>query len=195
VTDVVTFTNEVSEQALLAYAAALEGRSEHPIAQGIVTSTSPSTVHVESFRALPGRGVEGTLNGKKVRVVSPGYLKESALIVTDDRIERLSAQGKTVVFVVIEGAVAGAIALADVVRPESKQAITQLKAMGIRGIMVTGDNCQVAEWVAGELGIDEYFAEVLPQNKAMLAVFAHSQLPLKQELTEGVIHVTLSLET
>lgn len=167
VTDVVTFTNEVSEQALLAYAAALEGRSEHPIAQGIVTSTSPSTVHVESFRALPGRGVQGTLDGKKVQVVSPGYLKESALTVTDDRIERLSAQGKTVVFVVIEGAVVGAIALADVVRPESKQAIAELKEMGIRGIMVTGDNRRVAEWVAGELGIDEYFAEVLPQDKVV----------------------------
>ncbi|MGZ4948083.1 MAG: copper-translocating P-type ATPase [Halobacteriota archaeon] len=167
VTDVVTFTNEMSEQALLDYAAALEGRSEHPIAQGIVTSTSPSALHVESFRALPGRGVEGTLSGKKVQVVSPGYLKESALTVTDDRIERLSSQGKTVVFVVIEGSVAGAIALADVIRPESKQAVAQLREMGIRGIMVTGDNRQVAEWVAGELGIDEYFAEVLPQDKVV----------------------------
>ncbi|MGZ4932595.1 MAG: copper-translocating P-type ATPase [Halobacteriota archaeon] len=167
VTDVVTFTNEMSEQALLDYAGALEGRSEHPIAQGIVTSTSPSALHVESFRALPGRGVEGTLSGKKVQVVSPGYLKESALTVTDDRIERLSSQGKTVVFVVIEGSVAGAIALADVIRPESKQAVAQLREMGIRGIMVTGDNRQVAEWVAGELGIDEYFAEVLPQDKVV----------------------------
>ncbi|MGZ4944468.1 MAG: heavy metal translocating P-type ATPase, partial [Halobacteriota archaeon] len=167
VTDVVTFTNEMSEQALLDYAGALEGRSEHPIAQGIVTSTSPSALHVESFRALPGRGVEGTLNGKKVRVVSPGYLKENALIVTDDRIERLSAQGKTVVFVVIERSVAGAIALADIVRPESKQAIAQLREMGIHSMMVTGDNRQVAEWVAGELGIDEYFAEVLPQDKVV----------------------------
>ncbi|MGZ4944767.1 MAG: HAD-IC family P-type ATPase, partial [Halobacteriota archaeon] len=105
--------------------------------------------------------------GKKVQVVSPGYLKESALTVTDDRIERLSSQGKTVVFVVIEGSVAGAIALADVIRPESKQAVAQLREMGIRGIMVTGDNRQVAEWVAGELGIDEYFAEVLPQDKVV----------------------------
>ncbi|MGZ4919035.1 MAG: copper-translocating P-type ATPase [Halobacteriota archaeon] len=167
VTDVIIFTSEVSEQALLDYATALEGRSEHPIAQGIVTSTSPSTLHVESFRALPGRGVEGTLNGKSVQVVSPGYLNENALTVTDDRIERLSAQGKTVVFVVIEGSVVGAIALADVVRPESKQAITELKEMGIRSIMVTGDNRQVAQWVAGELGIDEYFAEVLPRDKVV----------------------------
>jgi Cu2+-exporting ATPase len=71
------------------------------------------------------------------------------------------------VFVVIEGSVAGAIALADIVRPESKQAITKLKEMGIRSMMVTGDNQQVARWVAGELGIDEYFAEVLPQDKVV----------------------------
>ncbi|MGZ4943161.1 MAG: HAD-IC family P-type ATPase [Halobacteriota archaeon] len=98
-------------------------------------------------------------------MVSPGYLKESALTVTDERMEHLSGQGKTVVFVVIDGGVAGAIALADIVRPESKQAVTKLKEMGIRSIMVTGDNRQVAQWVAGELGIDEYFAEVLPQDK------------------------------
>ncbi|MGZ4949222.1 MAG: copper-translocating P-type ATPase [Halobacteriota archaeon] len=167
VTDVIPLTGGVNEQILLDYAAALEGRSEHPIARGIATSTSPSALHVESFRALPGRGVEGIVNGKKVQVVSPGYLKENALALTDERIERISAQGKTVVFVVIDGAVVGGIALADIVRPESKQAITKLKEMGIRSIMVTGDNRQVAQWVAGELGIDEYFAEVLPQDKVV----------------------------
>ncbi|MGA7075523.1 MAG: heavy metal translocating P-type ATPase, partial [Halobacteriota archaeon] len=167
VTDVIPFTDNVNEQTLLDYAAALEGRSEHPIARGIATSASPSALHVESFRALPGRGVEGIVNGKKVEVVSPGYLKESTLSATDERVERVSAQGKTVVFVVIEGAVLGAIALADVVRPESGQAIAKLKEMGIRSMMVTGDNRQVAEWVAGELGIDEYFAEVLPQDKVV----------------------------
>ncbi len=167
VTDIITFTDKVDEQALLDYAAALEGRSEHPIAQGVVTSAPSSTLHVESFKALPGKGVEGVVNGKKIAVVSPGYLEEHALTVADDRVARLSAQGKTVVFVLIEGAVAGAIALADVVRPESRQAIDKLKEMGIRSIMVTGDNRQVAQWVAEELGIDEYFAEVLPQDKVV----------------------------
>jgi P-type Cu2+ transporter len=167
VTDVITFTDGVDEETLLDYAAALEGRSEHPIARGITTSASPSALHVESFRALPGRGVEGIVNGKTVEVVSPVYLKENALLVTDERVERIRAQGKTVVFVVIEGTVAGAIALADIVRPESGQAIAKLKEMGIRSMMVTGDNRQVAEWVAGELEIDEYFAEVLPQDKVI----------------------------
>lgn len=164
VTDVITFTDEVSERALLDYAAALEGRSEHPIAQGIVSSAA-NAVHAESFKALPGRGVEGNVEGKTVKVVSPGSLKENALTVADDRVERLSAQGKTVVFVIIDDSVAGSIALADVIRSESKRAITELKDLDIHSIMITGDNRQVAQWVAGELGIDEYFAEVLPQDK------------------------------
>jgi len=168
VTDVITFTGDIDEQALLAYAAALEGRSEHPIAQGIAASAQAAvSLEVEAFKALPGKGVEGTVNGQVVRVVSPGYLKEHGLIVTDERIERLTAQGKTVVFVVMDEAVAGAIALADIIRPESKQAIAALKEMGIRSLMLTGDNRQVAQWVAKEVGLDEYFSEVLPQDKVV----------------------------
>jgi Cu2+-exporting ATPase len=94
-------------------------------------------------------------------------LKELGLTVTDERIERLTAQGKTVVFVVIDEVVAGAIALADIIRPESKQAIAALKEMGIHSLMLTGDNRQVAQWVAEEVGLDEYFAEVLPQDKVV----------------------------
>ncbi|MGZ8892379.1 MAG: heavy metal translocating P-type ATPase [Halobacteriota archaeon] len=168
VTDVAIFTEDIDEQTLLSYASALEGRSEHPIAQGISASQAASMpLHVESFRAVPGKGVEGTVNGHVVRVVSPGYLKEQRLTVTDERIERLTAQGKTVVFVVIDEVVAGAIALADIIRPESKQAIAALKEMGIRSLMLTGDNRQVAQWVAEEVGLDEYFAEVLPQDKVV----------------------------
>ena len=160
--------SDIDEQALLSYAAALEGRSEHPIAQGIAASAKRTyRCQVESFRAVPGKGVEGTVNGHAVRVVSPGYLKEQRLTVTDERIERLTAQGKTVVFVVIDEVVAGAIALADIIRPESKQAIAALKEMGIRSLMLTGDNRQVAQWVAEEVGLDEYFAEVLPQDKVV----------------------------
>ena len=168
VTDVITFTGNIDKQALLSYAAALEGRSEHPIAQGIAASAQEAvSLEVEAFKALPGKGVEGTVNGQVVRVVSPGYLKEHGLTVTDERIERLTAQGKTVVFVVIDEVVAGAIALADIIRPESKQAIAALKEMGIRSMMLTGDNRQVARWVAEEVGLDEYFAEVLPQDKVV----------------------------
>ena len=156
VTDVVTFTGDTDENALLSYAAALEERSEHPIAKGVAASAQPAaSLEVEAFKALPGKGVQGTVDGKPVRVVSPGYLKEQGLTVTDERIERLTAQGKTVVFVVIDEVVAGAIALADIIRPESKQAIAALNEMGIRSLMLTGDNRQVAQWVADEVGLDE----------------------------------------
>jgi len=168
VTDVVTFTDDTDEHALLSYAAALEGRSEHPLAQGIAASAHAAvSLEVKAFKALPGKGVEGAVDGRAVRVVSPGYLTEQGLTVTDERIERLTAQGKTVVFVVIDEVVAGAIALADVIRPESKRAIAALNEMGIRSLMLTGDNQQVAQWVAEEVGLDEYFAEVLPQDKVV----------------------------
>ena len=84
----------------------------------------------------------------------------------DERFDQLSMQGKTVVFVIIDGEVKGAIALADIVRPESKEAIATLKQMGIQTMMLTGDNRKVAQWVSEEVGLDEYFAEVLPHEKS-----------------------------
>ncbi len=168
VTDVITFSGDGDERTLLSYAAALEGRSEHPIGQGIAAAAQAAvSLEVEAFKALPGKGVEGTVDGKRVRVVSLGYLKEQGLAITDERIEPLTDQGKTVVFVVVDEVVAGAIALADIIRAESRQAIAGLKEMGIRSLMLTGDSQQVAKWVAEEVGLDEYFAEVLPQDKVV----------------------------
>ncbi|MEE8446110.1 MAG: copper-translocating P-type ATPase, partial [Gemmatimonadota bacterium] len=158
-------THEYSESEVLRYAAAVEARSEHPIAQGIVAAVKHAPP-VEGFRAIPGKGAEGTVEGKQVKVVSPGHLKELGVEMRDPRLEELSAQGKTVVFVLIDGGLAGAIALADIIRPESRRAISRLKEMGVRTMMLTGDNERVAEWVAREIGLDEYFAEVLPDEKA-----------------------------
>jgi Cu2+-exporting ATPase len=106
------------------------------------------------------------VNGKAVVAVSPGYLAENNIQVNNSNIEKLSAQGKTVIYILIDGEPAGAVALADIIRPESKEAIAKLKEMGVRCMMITGDNSQVAEWVAGEVGLDEYFAGVLPDKKA-----------------------------
>ena len=165
VTDTLVFTNETDERRLLNYAAAVDAHSEHPIAKAIV-SAAKEQLPVEGFKAIPGKGAEGRVNGKQVKVVSPGYLREENIVVNDKRIEELQAQGKTVVFAVINGKLAGAIALADIVRPESKPAIAALKEMNIRCMMLTGDNKQVAKWVSEQIGLDEYFAEVLPQDKA-----------------------------
>lgn len=164
VTDIVPFEG-YSRDEVLKYAASLEAHSEHPIARGIVAAVR-ETLPVEGFRAIPGKGAQGTVNGREILAVSPGFLKEKGLSVRDGRIEALAGQGKTVIFVLIDGKPSGAIALADIIRPESKKAIEQLKEMGIRCLMITGDNRQVAQWVAGEIGLDDYFAEVLPEKKA-----------------------------
>lgn len=164
VTDVVPL-GSMEQANILKYAASIESRSEHPLAAGIVAASGES-LRVEDFRALKGRGAEGRVDGKDVKVVSPGYLKENGLTVNDGRLGTLSGQGKTVVYVVVDDQVMGAIALADMVRPESKKAIARLREMGVRCVMITGDNEQVAAWVAQEIGLDEYFSQVLPEQKA-----------------------------
>ncbi|MFH1314282.1 MAG: heavy metal translocating P-type ATPase, partial [Candidatus Eisenbacteria bacterium] len=165
VTDIVPLTDDVDSDGLVQYAAAVEAHSEHPIAKAIAAS-NPVALPVKGFRAIPGRGAEGTVKGKHVEVVSPGFLRDRGVAVDDERIAGLAGQGKTVVFVMIEDKLSGAIALADIIRPESREAISQLKEMGIRCMMLTGDNGEVARSVSDEIGLDEYFAEVLPEEKA-----------------------------
>lgn len=166
VTDIITLSKEYNKDEVLRFAAAVESESEHPIAKGIVESSDKKYM-VKDFNSIPGKGTEGKVEGNNVKVVSPGYLSENNIeIKQNDKIDRLSAEGKTVVFVLIDDKPAGAVALADIIREESKEAIKQLKAMGIKPMMLTGDSEQVAKWVAEELGLDDYFAEVLPDKKA-----------------------------
>ena len=165
VTDTITLNGELDEFQLLNYAASVERNSEHPIAKGIVNS-SEKTMKVTDFKAIPGKGAQGKVEGKEVKVMSPGYLRENNIEFESSKIDELSAQGKTVVFVLVDGKPQGAIALADIIRKESKEAIARLKQMGIQAMMLTGDNKQVAEYVAKELDLDDYFAEVLPDQKA-----------------------------
>ncbi len=165
VTDILTFHNGIKKEELLKYAASVEAHSEHSIAKGIVASAD-TPFPVEDFKSIPGKGAEGKVNGHMVKVVSPGYLKENGIEIKDGGIDKLSAQGKTVIFVLLDGKLKGAIALADIIRPESKKAVALLKRMGIQSMMLTGDNKKVAQWVSEEIGLDEYFAEVLPQEKS-----------------------------
>jgi Cu2+-exporting ATPase len=165
VTDVLEISGDCGEETLARYAASLESRSQHPIAQGI-TAYEKEYLPVDDFRSIPGKGVGGTIEGREVMVVSTGYLREQGLILEDERIATLSSEGKTVVFVLIEREICGAIALADVIRPESKETVAKLAAKGIRCMMLTGDRKEVAEWVAEKIGLEEYFAEVLPQEKS-----------------------------
>ena len=147
------------------YAASVDAHSEHPIAKAIAAA-SEKKLPVEGFMSITGKGAEGRVEGKNIKVVSPGYLREQNIEFSDERIEPLQAQGKTVVFVLVDGKLKGAIALADIIRPEAKQAIAALKALDIRCLMLTGDNKATAKWVSEQVGLDEYFAEVLPKDKA-----------------------------
>src|SRR5690606_12124926 len=162
VSEVIPF-KEAELDEILNYAASLEAYSEHPIARGVAAALE-NHLPVEDFKALPGKGVQGYINGRKVEVVSPGYLQEMGLSFDDEKLN--FSPEKTFVFVVIDGQVEGALLLSDLIRPESREAVSGLKKMGIRTIMITGDRSEVAEWVAKELNLDQYFAEVLPGEKA-----------------------------
>lgn len=165
VTDTLLLAQDIDEETLRSYAAAVDANSEHPIAKAIAAS-SDAKLTVENFKSIPGKGAGGKVDGREVKVVSPGYLREQNIDLVDKRIEPLQAQGKTVVFILVDGQLKGAMALADIVRPEAKQAIEALKALNIRCMMLTGDNKATAKWVSDQIGLDEYFAEVLPQDKA-----------------------------
>lgn len=171
VTEVVPFGDR-AEDEILRLAAALESQSEHSIANGVVTAAKERQIDYpdpSNFKAIPGKGAQADVGGANVKVVSPGYLKEQGLELGDDdtgRLEGLAEQGKTIVYVIIDDRVEAAIALADVIRPESEEAVRTLKHMGIQVMMLTGDSEAVARWVADELGLDDYFAEVLPDQKA-----------------------------
>lgn len=166
VTDIFVLDKSFSEDDIKRLAAGVEARSEHPIAQGIVKSYGGQPPMAEAFQALAGKGAMATVEGRAVKVVSPGYLAEAGLAVENDAVNKARRQGKTVVFVVIDDIVAGALALADIIRPESKDAVKRLKEMDVKCLMLTGDSRTVAAWVAEELGLDDFFAEVLPADKA-----------------------------
>ena len=168
VTDVVAL-NDIDEMEILRLAAGLESRSEHPIAAGIVRRAEDDDVQYpapQDFSAIPGKGAQAQVDGRDVKVVSPGYLNEQGLGVDPARIDELSEGGQTVVYVLVDDDLVGAIALADVVREDSREALAQLKAMGIQAMMLTGDSNEVARWVAQELDLDDFFAEVLPDAKS-----------------------------
>jgi Cu2+-exporting ATPase len=155
---------------LLALAGAVEADSEHPLARAIVTAAHQrgATATATDFRSLTGRGVRAIIDGVDVAVGGPALLRETGLDapdVLDDRVAQWSARGAAVLYVAEAGKVIGALALADEIRPESRQAVDQLHARGIRVVMITGDAHAVAEAVAADLGVDEVFAEVLPEDK------------------------------
>ncbi|MEO7265344.1 MAG: copper-translocating P-type ATPase [Ferruginibacter sp.] len=154
-----------SENELIRLASALEQNSEHPIATGIMQKVKDLQLTVpaaENFNAITGKGVEAKVEGKEVKVVSPGYLKEKNIPLPADFKTDFA---ETVVFVIIDNNLAGYIALSDAIRPESADAIATLKKNGIKSTLLTGDNNAVAKSVSETLGMEGFFAEVLPHQK------------------------------
>jgi Cu2+-exporting ATPase len=157
------------EEEVLQLASSLEAQSEHPIARGIAEAAKDrglANLAIDDFQAIPGRGAAGRANGLDLKVVSPGYLREHGLSTDSQRVSEFVDAENTVVFLVVGDSLEAAFALGDVVREESREAIRELQGMGIRVMMLTGDAEVVARSVAAELGLDDYFAEVLPHEKA-----------------------------
>ncbi len=154
-----------SNDEILRLSSALEQSSEHPIAVGIIKKVKEDNITIpkpENFNAITGKGVEANVEGKQVKVVSPGYLRDEKITIPEDA---YSDAAETVVFVLIEGQLAGYIALADEIRPESAEAIKIFKKNNIKVLMATGDNEKTAKAVSEKLGLDGYYAEVLPHQK------------------------------
>ncbi len=166
-------TKGYTEEDVLHLTASLEQNSEHIVGKGIVKKAEEQHVHLDKvadFKALPGLGVQGTLHGSEVYIAaSYRYIEENKLIVPTEiakMVKQAAKEGKTEVYLITNKKVVGALGLADIVREQSKQTIATLKSMGIKTAMITGDSDDVAAYVSKQLGLDQYFAEVKPEDKA-----------------------------
>jgi len=158
------------EAELLALAGAVESDSEHPLARAIVTAARErgELAKAHDFRSITGRGVEATIDGEAVAVGGPALLRERGLDEPQnlhDHVQEWKQRGASVLYVVRRNKIVGALALEDEIRPESREAIDSLHQLGVRVVMITGDAKQVADSVGSQLGVDEVFAEVLPEDK------------------------------
>ena len=157
---------------VLRLAATVDTKSEHSVSRAIVRKAQEMNITLNAstdFKRLPGRGVSGIVDGQTVKIGGQALWDESGLTLkTEDRqkVEAENKAGKTIIYVLKDNNLAGIIALGDVIREESREAIAQLKAQHVQVAMITGDSEAVAKWVSGELGIDQHFAGVLPEHKA-----------------------------
>lgn len=170
--DTVIPAREYSESDVLKLAASVNSQSEHPLAKAMVDEAGARKIELReivSFERLPGKGARALVDGHEVLVGSDQLLSDAGIVLTheySDTVASLTRQGKTAVHILADNKLAGSIALADVIRPESREAVQRLKALGVNIAMITGDSEDVAAWVAKELGVDQYFARVLPAEKA-----------------------------
>lgn len=167
--------NEISDDELLSLASALEQSSEHPIAVGIMNKAKEldlKTPKTTNFSAITGKGVEAIVDGKEIKVVSPGFLNENNIPIP---MGAYSSEAETVVFVLIDDQLGGYVALSDEIRPESPGAIATFKSNNIKVMMATGDNEKTAKAVSETLELDGYYAEVLPHQKVEIVKHLQSK--------------------
>ncbi len=170
VTDVVTRDGQTEEE-VLRLAASVERRSEHPLGEAIVSGARGRGLPLAeptNFEALPGRGVEATVDGRRVTLGNRRLMEERGYVLDDLAVaaERLADEGKTPMFVALDGMAAGIVAVADTVKDDSRSAIAALHAMSLEVVMLTGDNERTANAIARQVGVDRVLAEVLPETKA-----------------------------
>jgi len=168
VTDIQTIFADANE--FIAIAAALEQNSEHPLAEAVMHYADEQNIHAaapQDFLALPGRGVQATINGKPYYAGNKRLMNEKNIDLSswEEALEQLASAGKTPLIFADDKQVIGIIGAADVVKPTSRQAIRQLKEMGVQVVMLTGDNARTAAAIQKQLDLDEVIAEVLPQDK------------------------------
>jgi Cu+-exporting ATPase len=160
----------ITEDELLKLAASLEKSSEHPLAEAIIKGAEERNIElvkVENFESVTGKGISGTIEGKKILLGNSKMMRENDVDFSqDEKAERLQAEGQTVMFIAVDGKLAGFLGVADTIKESAKDAIAELHRQKIEVVMMTGDNAKTAEAVANKLGIDKVFADVLPEQKA-----------------------------
>lgn len=159
---------DMNESDFIQILASVEAVSEHPLAKAIVLKAKELKLNlspVTQFTAVSGRGLEALLDGKTILVGNQAWMQDHAIDIDHDALDEWSSQGKTVLFVSIEGVYAGCLAVADTVKPSSHAALAALKSMGLKVAMVTGDNRKTALSIAKMVGIEDVYADVLPQDK------------------------------
>jgi P-type Cu+ transporter len=169
-TDVITAAG-FKDAAVLRVAAAVERDSEHPLAQAIVTGASGRDLDLPRparFSAIPGHGVQAKVEGQTVLLGNRKLMADRGIATSelDERAQQLAGEGKTPMYVAIDGAPAGLVAVADTIKPDSVAAIARLRRAGLEVVMMTGDNERTAQAIARQVGVDRVLAEVLPQDKA-----------------------------
>lgn len=170
VVEVVTAGNPVSETDLLRLVASAEQSSEHPLAQAVIDQARERDLDLSEptdFEAIPGHGLRATVEGQTVLVGNRKLMRDQRIPLgkLEDRVSSLEGAGRTVVYAAVDGEPAGIIAIADAIRPTSRQAVAELQKLGIQVAMLSGDNRATAERIAGEIGVETVFAEVLPEQK------------------------------